>query len=167
MTAPDVSEAWLDDIFNAVVTEALACGWFERVNAHEPASSPGHGLTCAVWVQAGPDPMGNISGLDNSSGLLVLNVRIYAPSMSEPRDAIDPNVAKAVSALMRRWHDNYDFGLDPLVRNVDLYGQTGVRLSSRAGYVQEPGQAGASGRTYRVMTITLPIIVNDIWPIGS
>ena len=164
MTLPTTAaEDWIDDIYNAVVSEALASGWFERVNGHEPTNKPGHGLTCAVWIQAGPDPLAGQagSGLATSSALITFNVRVYTPMTAEPRDEIDPNVAKAVSNLMRRWHDNYDFGLHPLVRNVDLLGQSGTRLASRAGYVEQ------SGSLCRVMTITLPVIVNDVWPQGS
>jgi hypothetical protein len=158
---PTASEAWIDSILDAVASDAKACGWFEGVTVHEPVSAPVQGLCCAIWVQAGPEPVGHISGLDKASGLLTLFVRVYTPLTSQPRDEIDPAVAKSVSALMRRWHDNYDFELDPLVRNVDLYGITGTKLGSRAGYVEQ------SGQWCRVMTITLPIIVNDIWTIGG
>jgi hypothetical protein len=158
---PEVSEAWVDALFNAVVSDAKACGWFDRVNAAEPMSAPGHGLSAAVWIQAGPNPVGTESGLDKASGLVIFNVRIYTPLTAAVRDEIDPKVTKAVSALFRRWHDNYDFGLNPMVRNVDIFGQAGVRLDSRAGYVE------VSGQMCRVMTITLPVIVNDIWTFGS
>lgn len=162
MTLPTTAaETWLDDIFNAVESDVKASGWFERVGLHEPKNQPGYGLTCAVWVQSGPDPLPGESGLASSSALLTLFVRVYTPMIAEAQDLIDINVSKSVSALMRRWHDNFDFGLDPLVRNVDLLGQSGVRLGSRAGYVEQ------SGTMYRVMTITLPIIVNDVWPQGS
>lgn len=164
MTAPvpDQTEAWFDVIFSAVQEEALKSGWFDSVNGHELVSPPGNGLTCAVWVQAGPDPVGDESGLAASSALLTFFVRIYTPEMQQPRDEIDPAVSKAAAALMRRWHDNYDFGLHPLVRNVDLLGQSGTRLQCVAQWIDVPG-----GGRARVVTITLPIIVNDVFPIGA
>ena len=159
---PTASEAWVDALFNAVISDAAACGWFDRVNGAEPMSAPGHGLTAAVWIQAGPLPVGTESGLDKSSGVLLFHVRIYTPLTAAARDEIDPRVTKAVSALFRRWHDDYDFDLNPMVRNVDVYGQAGRGgLDSRAGYVE------VSGQMCRVMTITLPVIVNDIWTFGS
>lgn len=162
MTLPTTaSEDWVDDIFNAVETDLLTVGWFERVGLHEPKNAPGYGLTAAAWVQAGPDPLPGESGLAASSALLTFFVRIYHPMISSSPDLIDRNATKANSALLRRWHDNYDFGLDPLVRNVDLLGMSGVRLSSRGGYVEQ------SGTMFRCMTITLPIIINDVWPQGS
>ncbi len=39
-------------ILDGVISHALATGLFDGgVNGHEPKSSPGNGLTCAVWAQ--------------------------------------------------------------------------------------------------------------------
>jgi hypothetical protein len=40
---------------------------------------------------------------------------------------------------------------------VDLLGSAGAPLSAQAGYLNQ------DGRLFRVMTLTLPIIVNDVW----
>jgi hypothetical protein len=160
MTLPTTAaETWLSDIFNAVESDISACGWFDRVGMHEPKNAPGHGLSCAVWLQDLRTVRS--SGLAASSALVTFQVRIYTSMVQEPQDAIDPAVFMAISNLTRTWHDNYDLGLHPLVRNVDLLGQEGTPLSARAGYVEQ------SGTLYRVGTIVLPIICNDIWPQGS
>lgn len=163
MTAPtpDTSEAWIDAILDAVVSDCKRSGWFQTVTSAEPVNPPGPGLRAAVWVQAGPDPIGEASGLNAGSARLALNVRVYGNATAQPVDEVDPRLTKSVSSLMRRWHDDYDFGLHPLVRNVDLFGAYGPGLSSRAGYVEIARQF------YRVMTINLPIIVNDVFPIGG
>jgi hypothetical protein len=141
-------------IMNAAVSHALALGHFERVNGHEPASAPGSGLTGAVWVQEiGPVPSG--SGLRATTARLVLNVRIYTSMLQEPADAIDPNMLTAVDALMSAYSGDFDLG--GLVRNVDLLGQTGASLSGQAGYISQDNVL------YRVFTITLPMIINDVW----
>jgi hypothetical protein len=57
---------------------------------------------------------------------------------------------------MRRWHDNFDFG--GVIRNVDLLGITGRQLRYDAGYFED------ETAKYRVVDITIPCIVNDIWP---
>lgn len=159
MTTPDASEAWVDPIFNAVESHALASGHFDKVNRHEPKSAPRTGVTCAIWVQA--IRATRVSGLNSVSAVLTFHIRVYTSMTQEPLDAIDPNVLKAVSSLLRSVHDNFDFGLDGLVRNVDLLGSEGEPVSARAGYLD------IDGKMHRVMTITLPIICNDIWPIGS
>lgn len=140
-------------IVDAIVSHALASGWFERVNGHEPKSSPGSGLTAAVWVQ-------NIravqsSGLSVSSALLVFNVRLYTSMVQEPQDQIDPTLVQAVSALFDAYAG--DFELGGLIRVVDIRGMEGTALAAVAGYLTQ------GGVTYRVITITLPVIVNDVW----
>jgi hypothetical protein len=140
-------------IIDAIVSHALASGWFERVNGHEPKSSPGSGLTAAVWVQ-------NIravqsSGLSVSSALLVFNVRLYTSMVQEPQDQIDPTLVQAVSGLFDAYAG--DFELGGLIRAVDIRGMEGTALAAVAGYLTQ------GGVTYRVITITLPVIVNDVW----
>jgi hypothetical protein len=75
--------------------------------------------------------------------------------VQEPQDAIDPGVAAAVDALMAAYSGDFEFGSN--VRNVDLLGSAGVPLAAEAGYLN------VSGTMYRVMTITLPLIINDLW----
>jgi hypothetical protein len=141
-------------ILDAVESHALASGFFSAVNGHEPKSAPQSGLTCAVWVEQ-IGPARGSSGLDSTSARLALNVRLYTPMVSEPEDAIDPDMMTALDALMAAYSG--DFELDGLVRQVDLLGAYGDPLSARAGYLT------TSGNEYRVLTITLPLIVNDLW----
>ncbi|MFD5814414.1 hypothetical protein [Streptomyces sp. NPDC127038] len=141
-------------ILDAVESHALSSGFFSAVNGHEPKSAPQSGITCAVWVeQIGPARGG--SGLDSTSARLALNVRLYTSMVSEPEDAIDPDMMTALDALMAAYSG--DFELDGLVRQVDLLGHYGDPLGARAGYLT------TSGAEYRVLTITLPLIVNDLW----
>lgn len=141
-------------ILDAVESHALASGFFQAVNGHEPKSAPQNGLTAAVWVeQIGPARGG--SGLASTSTRLALFVRLYTPMMSEPEDAIDPDLMTALDALLAAYSG--DFELGGLIRQVDLLGAYGDPLSARAGYLT------TSGAEYRVMTITLPLIVSDLW----
>lgn len=141
-------------ILDAVETHALASGFFQTVNGHEPKSAPQNGLTAAVWVeQIGPARGG--SGLDSTSTRLALFVRLYTPMVQQSEDAIDPDMMTALDALMAAYSG--DFTLGGLVRAVDLLGAYGDPLSARAGYLT------TSGAEFRVMTITLPLVVNDLW----
>lgn len=144
----------ISSILSAVESHALASGQFERVNTHEPKNSPGNGVTCAIWADK-IDPVPDGSGLSRTTARLIFVVRIYSNMLQEPQDAIDPNVVTATSDLMTRYSG--DFQLGGTVRNVDLLGQAGVSLSAQAGYVN------VSGTMYRVVTITLPLIINDVW----
>lgn len=139
---------------DAVTSHASASGHFETVNGHEPKNAPTTGgLTAAVWADR-VTPLRS-SGLDSVSVLLVFNVRIYGSAQSEPADAIDPNMLAAVDVLCAAYAG--DFTLGGLVRSVDLLGSNGSPLSVQAGYLTQDGVL------YRVMTISVPVIVNDLW----
>jgi len=147
-------------IMDGITDPLLRSGLFRKVNRHEPKSSPiakvggQSGIVVAVWLQRVlPVPLG--SGLTSTTGLVVMMIRMYTPMMTEPADEIDPDVLTATSALLELFSG--DFTLDGNVRNVDLLGQTGQSLSAQAGYItigKDP---------FRIMDITLPLIVNDVW----
>lgn len=143
----------ISGLLDGVVSHAMASGHFEQVNGHEAANAPSHGLTAAVWT----DSIQAIrsSGLASTTAVLVFNVRIYTSIQSEPADSIDPNMLTAVDDLCAAYIG--DFTLGGLVRQVDIFGAHGQALLVRAGYIQQ------SGAVFRVMTITLPVIVNDLW----
>lgn len=144
----------IESILDQVVSHAMTTGLFERVNTHEPKNAPGSGLSAAIWVDSiGPVPQG--SGLMSTTGRVALHIRLFANMLQEPQDAIDPNMIKAVDVLMGRYSGDFELGSS--VRNVDLLGQAGAPLSAQAGYINQ------DGKLYRVMTILLPVIVNDLW----
>jgi hypothetical protein len=139
---------------DAVQSHAAASGYFDLVNGYEPKSAPStHGLTAAVWADR-VTPLRS-SGLNSVTVLVVFNVRIYASARQEPADAIDPNMLAAVDALCAAYSG--DFTLGGLVRHVDLRGAYGTSLDVRAGYLTQDGSM------YRVMTIAVPCVVNDLW----
>ncbi|MFD8233998.1 hypothetical protein ACFV20_19220 [Streptomyces sp. NPDC059696] len=144
----------IQTILDAVEDHASRSGYFSAINGHEPKSPPTSGITCAVWVEH-IGPARGASGLDSTTARLALYVRLYSALVQQPVDAIDPDLMTALDALMGAYTN--DFTLGGLVRNVDVRGQHGDPLSARAGYLAE------GGAEYRVMTITLPLIVNDLW----
>lgn len=144
-------------LIGAVESHAQQLGVFDQVNGHEPVSgaTPGNGITFAVWYQhIGPDP--TASGLSATSALVTMQARLYTPANQQPYDAIDPAVASATTLLMAALSADFDLG--GLVRNIDLLGSTGTGLSAEAGYVTTPDNT-----QLRVMTVTIPCIVNDVW----
>lgn len=142
-------------ILDAIQSHALTTGRFDSVNGAEPKSPPtSPGITAAVWVQKIGPAVGG-SGLASTSTRLAFSVRLYTPMVQEPASMIDPNLMAALDDLMALYSS--DFTLDGLVRQVDLMGQFGDPLSADAGYLVE------GGTECRVMTIVLPVIVNDLW----
>lgn len=141
-------------ILNAVASHAMTLGQFERITRHEPKGPPGSGLSVAFWVQA-ITPVAAVSGMAATSARLEVTCRFYQPMLTEPQDEIDPRITAATDALFTAYSG--DFTLGGLVRNIDLLGAHGVALSAQAGY------QNISGAMMRVMTIVVPVIVNNAW----
>lgn len=141
-------------IIDAAVSHALELGWFDQVSGHEPKRAPGLGLSAAVYAQR-LSFVRERSGLNSTSALVVLNVRCMTSMLAEPQDDIDPNLLNAVDALMRAYSG--DFTLGDLVANVDLLGAHSPGLAADAGYLNQDQQL------YRVVVITLPLVINDLF----
>jgi hypothetical protein len=145
-------------LMDVVVSYASASGFFDSVQAHEPKSAPGNGLYFAVFL-SGLGPARGSSGLSSTTVRVELTGRIYKPFKSEPEDLIDPNVTDAADALFTAYSGDFDLGGN--ARNVDLLGAYGAPLSARAGY------QSIDKNVYRVLDLTIPIIVNDVWAQGA
>lgn len=140
-------------LLSQVVSHMMTLGLFERVNKHEPKNAPGNGLNAAVWVQTIKPVL--TSGLGATSAQVVFTARIYKNMLAEPQDDIDPNLIRAVDVVMNSYSGDFDLGGN--VREVDLLGEHGESLSAQAGYLDQ------SGKLFRIMDITIPLIINDVW----
>ncbi len=131
---------------------------FDAVNTAEPKSAPGSGVTCSIWVQS----IGPIvdSGLASTSVRLELSVRIYKSMISPDDDRIDPTMTAAMLSLMEDYSGDFALSIitvAPTVRMIDLLGAHGTPLSADSGYIS------IDNGLYRVLTLTVPIILNDVW----
>jgi hypothetical protein len=147
------------DLIDRIASHAMTTGYFDRVNQHEPKSKPGRGLTCAVWIDR-IEPARGRSGLAATSARVVFNVRVYTNMLQNPQDAIDPSVMIATDALMEAYNGDFSLGDDD--RWIDLLGATqGHALDSQSGYIN------IDNVVMRVMTITIPVIVENAWTQAS
>ena len=151
-------QAAVATLVDKVTSHASALGVFRSVNAHEPKSAPGSGLRYAVWVQA-IEPMGAASGLAATSGYVILTGRIYGNMLMKPEDEIDPRIMTAASTLIGAYTGDFDFG--STVRAVDLLGMYGAKLRAQAGY------ATIAQTVYRIMDVTIPVVINDMFEMGG
>jgi hypothetical protein len=141
-------------LIDGVESIAMQTGEFRSVNTHEPKAAPGSGLRLAIWAQT-IEPIAAASGLASTSGYVVLNARAYGNMLTKPEDEIDPRLMTAATVLVGAF--SADFTLGGLVRNIDLLGEYGQTLAAQAGYVT------IAGTMYRIMTVTVPCVVNDMW----
>lgn len=137
------------------MSHAQSLSLFGQVLDHEPVSAPGSGMTYALWV-ADVAPIPARSGLSTVSVRLELNGRVFMPADTEPQGDVDVALTDAVNGLMNAYAG--DFELGGAVAEVDLLGAYGALLRARFGYTSFSG-----GTTYRVATITLPLVINDVW----
>lgn len=155
-TDPDLVE----QILSRSQDHALTLGYFETVNGHEPKRAPQTGgLTAAVWMdRLTPIPS---SGLASTSVRVTIQGRIFTSMLSEPQDAIDPAMSRALFAWLAAVYGDLQLrgpaGGAPLARNVDVRGQHGVPLDAVAGYIEQ------DKKLFRVYTITIPYLVNDVF----
>lgn len=151
-----IDEAAVNAVYNAALSHVHAAGYFDSIAGHEPKTVPGRGLTAAMWAEYLGPAIG--SGLAETSALLVINCRITTPMVTQTReqaDAMDPLLLAACAAVISRWTGDLDLG--GTCRCVDIRGMSGRRLEARGGYMNQ------DGRLCRVLSITLPIIINDAW----
>lgn len=150
----DLLAAKVDAILDQLVSHALTLGLFEVVNTSEPKAAPGWGLSYFLWLDQ-LDPVPQRSGLASTSVAMIWNGRIMGGAFSEPIDQVDPNMARASATLIGEYHGNYSLGGN--VMAVDLLGIGPQRLNAKAGYIN------INNKFYRVSTITIPMLVDDVW----
>lgn len=150
MTVPDFDYAVFQ---NALVSHASRLGLFDTVNGHETINAPGLGVHAEVITDT-IDPI-QASGLAATSARLAVKVRITTDMRGDPQDGVDPKILNAAGNFIGSVHK--DFELDGDARFVDLLGARGVPLSARSGYIDKGGQQ------YRLMDVTVPIIISDVW----
>lgn len=143
------------DLIDRIASHAMTTGYFDRVNQHEPKNKPGRGLTCAIWIDR-IEPARGRSGLAATDARVVFNVRVYSNMLQQPQDAIDPNVMIAADALFEAYSGDFDLGDED--RFIDLLGMTqGHPLFCQSGYIN------IDNMVYRVLTLTVPVIVSNAW----
>lgn len=140
-------------IVDAVQSHIAQLGVFTDIPFHEPKNAPQPGLTCAIWLQS-MVPVRS-SGLASTSMCLNMMLRFYTPMIQEPQDDIDPAILRAVDAVGAVYTG--DFDMNSTIRNIDLLGAYGPGLSVTAGYLN------VSNQMYRIVDMTLPLVVNDVW----
>jgi hypothetical protein len=143
------------DLVDRIASHAMKTGLFDRVNQHEPKSKPGRGLTCAVWIDR-IEPARSRSGLDATDARVVFNVRVYTNMLQQPQDAIDPNVMDAMDKLFTAYTGDFQLGSNS--RFIDVLGMTqGHPLFCQSGYIN------IDNMVFRVLTATVPVIVERAW----
>ncbi len=140
-------------IRDALISHALSLHLFAQVEGHEPKAAPPNGLHGALWLDEIAPARGR-SGQASTSMRLAWSFRIVVNMTREPQDDIDLQVLVAAAALMSAYSGDFELGGE--AASIDLLGAHGAPLAAKAGYLNQDSVM------FRVMVITIPIIVNDV-----
>lgn len=150
-------------IVAAFRTHLEGSGHFDSVTGHEPKNPPtGQGVTAAVWVDS-LAPTEALGALNATSVVMTFLIRLYKNMTSEPQDDIDPLLMDAVDRTCLLLSG--DFTLGDAATYVDLLGNSGG--SGRAGargMSVDFGYVSLGGTMYRSADITVPVVLEDVWP---
>jgi hypothetical protein len=141
------------DIQAALATHVKALGGIERVQEFDPTNAPGKGITACLVAMTG-DPR-SPTGLASSSLRLIWTVRFLMPP-SQPLGSVDPKLLGKAGNLITRLAA--DLTLGGLARVIDLRGMAGQSVEWRFGWVE------IGGTLYRLLDVTVPLIINDVFP---
>jgi hypothetical protein len=162
-TAPDPTVFTLEmqDLQDAICSVAQRVGHFDTCEAYEPREAPNTAMHAACWLLS-VRPARAASDLYRVATIVTFLVRLYVPAgdgTSQPYDNIDREMFAAVDRLLAAFCAKFTLG--GRVRNVDIFGAHSPGLSSEFGYA---AFSGNNGKKFRIATITLPLIVNDMYP---
>jgi hypothetical protein len=145
------------DAIAYVTGAAHQTGLFDAVTGHEPKAAPGRtGLTASAWVQ---DWSPATSGMASVSMRFEVTLRIFCPLMMEPQDDVDVAVMTAVDAIFAYLASHFT-GLTGS-RYVDIFGSDGERLNASMGYAEQDKSK------FRIADITVPVVINDVYPLAA
>ena len=151
--------AGLRGVLATVLDKVAGTGKFEAVVGYEPLSAPTERLTAAVFVADPLSPIAESSGLAAADARLVIMVRVMRRALSEPLEDVDLDALDAADAVMDALAGGYTLG--STVRAVDLLGESGQ------GVEVQPGYATIDKTIFRLMDITVPVMINNVWTYGA
>uniref|UniRef100_A0A6M3XKI5 Uncharacterized protein n=1 Tax=viral metagenome TaxID=1070528 RepID=A0A6M3XKI5_9ZZZZ len=134
----------------AISSYIQASGYVQKSTIGEPESPPGERLAASVY-------MGNISivslTLNTTIEVHTVILRLYMDMLAEPTEGIEFKLAEVVSGIFHDLLGEYDLGTT--IRNVDAGGIYGSPLRATWGYVD------VGGKMYRIVDMSIPLIVDD------
>jgi hypothetical protein len=145
-------------ILGAMRSHCMASGMFNKVDGHEPKTTPvpDTGLAAAVWLGA-ISPTSRYSGLAVTSAMVTVVTRLFTPASREPADTVDPYIGGAVATLMTRLM--LDLTLGDTCTSIDVFGFAGNPTNAEPMYVQYDDSAVV----LRSFTIITRALVADCW----
>lgn len=141
---------------DALKSHALSLGHFSSVNSVDVGSTPPSADLTAVVYPNRIRALPSASGLNSTSVAIDFMMRLIRGMNVDPLGSIDVEMITATDALMNSYSGNFTLG--GLIAYVDLLGQHGESLNADSGFIKLD-----SDQTFRIVDITIPCIINDVW----
>lgn len=139
-----------------LISHALSLGHLSSVNEVDIASNPGNSDLIGILYFRGARPIGAGSGLNSTSVVVEFTMRLVRSVNTDPLGQIDPQMVDAMDTLMNAYSG--DFTLDGAISYVDLLGEHGQALDADSGFLKI-----TEDLTYRIIDITIPCVIHDVW----
>lgn len=143
-------------VLAALKTVFEATGCFDAgVITSSGVAPPPVGMSVQIYAIPPWKPLKERSGLRTTSMLTTWAARMLTPIGTPPADDLDMNLLTAYSTVMNVLVGG--FTLNGQVEQLDLLGAYGVGMPMDPQYLQ------MGGDVYRAMTLTLSLVLDDVW----
>jgi hypothetical protein len=156
--------AGLGNAYGSLLDLVAGIGLGNEVIDHEPLSAPdGEGVIACVFPSDPMGPLAESSGLAAADARLVLTVRLMYDAMVQPQGVMprgrEIELLEAFDRLMDALCADLTLGGD--ARSIDVLGESGEGLAGQFGY------ATIDRTTFRIVDVTVPVMINNVWTYGS
>jgi hypothetical protein len=138
-------------IVNTLLSHAKKCGRFSSVSARELITAPPSGVAVSIYFAR---MVPTLSGLASTSTIAVFTVELSMVLPQFPADGVEVDLLNAHDVLCAAYSGDFDLGVEGA--SIDLLGDR-IPMESVAGYKTIGKQL------LRVISITVPVSVNDVW----
>jgi hypothetical protein len=138
---------------HAMETYVQKLGLFQTVQIGEPKQSLSQGLHAAIYMQSVGINLVYAGGDTRENHVVTL--RVYQDMLAERSDPqlnLESDMASVLSKVMEGMLGDTD--LESTVMSIDAAGIDGASMSANFGYTD------VGGSMYRVIDVTVPLIVN-------
>lgn len=143
-----------ETVLDALTDHAERLGVFDIVMEGDPVGLPGDQMVLS-WNADSGRPERTMSGLAATSILLTVIGRTFISNKVSPMAGLERKLLVVVDTVMESFHAQIQLGETDM--HVDVLGQSGVDLRWQAGFVP------VDDELYRVVDITIPVIITDMY----
>ena len=140
----------------SIESKLLSSGYFKHVQIGEPKGPAEQRFTAAIF-------MSDVSRADlplaEVNHVYTVLVRIYDDMLREPQEDVEIEMSNVLDKFLNDLCGEFDLGAT--IRHVDVGGIWGTALGAKWGYID------LNNWMYRVVDVTVPLVVNTAIPLAA